>query len=133
MRRVGLLGCSLSKVSGWGYSAKGCVRSAVVVEVLEPVEDWIERLDGSPQVVDGVEFVSPGAIAAFDCAVHLRRLGREDEEPEALFLAGVLEFGHKLGAFVDLDRFHGEGRLGGDLVEEDRGRPRSIWRSGRRR
>jgi hypothetical protein len=33
--------------------------------------------------------------------------------------AGVLEFGHELRTFVGLDRFHGEGRLGEDLVEED--------------
>jgi hypothetical protein len=96
--------------------------SVMVVEVVEPVEDRIESLDRSRQVVDGVEFVSPGAVASFDRAVDLRRLGREDEEPEALFLTGVLEFGHELGTSVDLDRLHGEGRLDDDLVEEDRGR-----------
>ena len=122
MRRVGLIGCSLCKGVGWGFSAKGSVWSVMVVEALEAVEDWIDRLHGSRQVVDGVEFVSPGAIATFDRAVHLRRLGREDEEPEALFLAGVLELGHELGSSVDLDGLHGEGHLGDDLVEEDRGR-----------
>jgi len=122
MRRAGLFGCSLCKVSGWGYSAKGSVWSVMVVEVLEPVEDWIERLDGSGQVVDGVEFVSPGAIASVDRAVHLRRLGRKDEEPQALFLAGDLELGHELGTTVDLDGLHREGHLGDQLVEEDRGR-----------
>jgi hypothetical protein len=84
MGRVGLIGCSMLKVVGWGSSAKGSVWSVMVIEVLEGVEDWIDRFDGSGQVVDGVEFVSPGAVAAFDRAVHLRRLGREDEEPEAL-------------------------------------------------
>ena len=75
----------------------------MVAEVLEAVEDWIDRLHGSRQVVDGVEFVSPGAIATFDRAVHLQRLGREDEKSEALFFAGVLELGHELGSSVDLD------------------------------
>ena len=77
---VGLFGCALSKIVGWGFSAKGSVGSVVVVEVLEAVEDRIELLDGLGEFVDGVEFVSPGAIASFDRAVYLWRLGREDEE-----------------------------------------------------
>jgi hypothetical protein len=85
MRRVGLFRCSAFKVLGWGYSANGSVWSVMVVEVLEAVEDRVERFNGSRQVVDGVEFVSPSAVASFDRAVHLWRLGREDEEPEALF------------------------------------------------
>ena len=39
MRRVGLIGCSLCKVVGWGFSAKGSVWSVMVVEVLEAVEE----------------------------------------------------------------------------------------------
>jgi hypothetical protein len=59
MGRVRLIGCSLCKVAEWGFSAKASVWSVMVVEVLEAVEDWIDRLHGSRQVVDGVEFVSP--------------------------------------------------------------------------
>jgi hypothetical protein len=73
------------------------------------------------RVVDGVELVSTGAVAAFDREVHLRRPGREDEQPLGPFLADVLEFGHELGACVNLDGFHGKGHFGDDLVEEDRG------------
>ncbi len=103
------------------HSVKGAVGSVVVVEVLEAVEDWVEGLYGCRQVVDGVEFVSPGAVAAFDGSVELGSFGREFVEDQALVGAGLFELGLELGAAVDLDGLHREGHFGQHLVEEQAG------------
>jgi hypothetical protein len=47
---------------GWGFSAQGLRVVCDGCRGAEAVEDWIDRLHGSRQVVDGVELVSPGAL-----------------------------------------------------------------------
>lgn len=49
-----------------------------------------------------------------------RRVARPDVEPEGAFFAFGFEFGHELGAAVDLDGFDLEVHLGLQLVEEQR-------------
>jgi len=107
----------------------------------ESIDERLEPVDLVGQVMDGVEFVSPCAVAAFDGAVELWPFGRQDEEVESLALAGLFEFGHEVGPAVDLDAVDLERHVGDDAVEEGgggvrlRGPPgprRSIWR-GRRR
>ena len=57
----------------------------VVVEAMgEGVDEGLQLVEAVGQVVDGVELVSPGAVAAFDGAVELRAFGRQDVEGEAV-------------------------------------------------
>jgi hypothetical protein len=75
LRRGVLLGLELGKVLSRGETAKGSVRSVVVIEVLEGIQDWVDGFDVSRQVVDGIELVSPGSIATLDGTVHFGDLG----------------------------------------------------------
>ena len=43
----------------------------VIVEVLEAIQQRVEGLHGVGQLVDGVELVAPGAVAALHHAVEL--------------------------------------------------------------
>jgi hypothetical protein len=56
----------------------------VVVEVLEAVEDRVDFVDAAGELVDGVELIAPGAVAALDGSIHLRTLGRQDVEADEL-------------------------------------------------
>jgi hypothetical protein len=73
-------------------TAKCAVRAMVVVEVLEAVEDWVDLVDAAGQLVDGIELVAPGAVAALDSSIHLRRLWRQDEEANVVVVAGLLDY-----------------------------------------
>ena len=84
------------EVSGWGHSGKGSVGSVVVVEMLEAVEEGVERLDVGGQIVDAVELLSPDAVAAFDGAVELGGLWGQFVEGQSLGLAGLFELGLEL-------------------------------------
>ncbi len=75
MRRGGTVGWALGEVLGWGKSGKGSVRSVVVVEVPEAVDDVVEGGEGVREVVGLVELESPGAVASFDGAVELGSFG----------------------------------------------------------
>lgn len=101
MRRRGLRGLEPGEVAGRGEAVKGSVRPVMVVEVLEAVQQRIERLHGAGQLVDTVELVSPGAVAALHRAVELGSFGRQLVEGEAPGVAGVLELGLELRAAVD--------------------------------
>lgn len=69
MRRRGLVCSAEGEVVNWRAAGKSAVRSVMVVEVLEAVEDGVEGFDRTGQVVGGVELVSPRAVAALDGAV----------------------------------------------------------------
>ena len=94
------------------------MRPEMVIEMLEGIDVLGDLVDVVWQVDDGVELVSPGAIASLDGAVELRRVRRQDVEWDGLCGARLLELGHELGAAVDLYGFDGPRHFGGDLVEE---------------
>jgi hypothetical protein len=50
MRRGCLVGSLTLELSGWGEACKSAVRSVVVVEVLEGVEEWVDGGDGGVDV-----------------------------------------------------------------------------------
>ena len=58
----GIPGLAVGKVLGGGEAAKRAVRSVVVAEVLERVEDRIDRLDIGRQVVGRIELVATCAV-----------------------------------------------------------------------
>src|SRR5581483_11335309 len=105
-------------VSGGGLSAQGVMRSIVIVEMGEGVDGAVELGEIVGRVVDGVELVAPGTVGAFDGAVELGGLGRQDVEREVALLAGGLELGLELGAAVDLEGVDLVGQGGEELVEE---------------
>src|SRR4051812_44132120 len=90
----------------------------------EGVDTELEGFEAGREVFDAVELVSPRALGAFDVAVELGPLRRQDEEAQATLFAGVFELGSELRPAIDLDAFDAEGRLGDELVEEGRGAER---------
>src|SRR5436305_11293373 len=103
MRRSGVLGSTFIEILFWSEAGKGSVRSVVIVEVLEAVEDWVEGFDGFGEIVGFVELIAPGAVAAFNGPVEFGRFGRQDEELDVVVLA--------LRSAVDLDGFDLEGHV----------------------
>ena len=75
---------------------------------------------------DAVELVSPRALGAFDVAVELGPLRRQDEEAQVALSACVLELGPELRPAIDLDALDAEGDLGDELVEEGYGAERGC-------
>jgi hypothetical protein len=71
MRGGCLFGLAGGKVLGGRLSAKGSVGTMSVVTVLEGIDEGIELVETVRQVVDGIELVSPGAVAALYGAVGL--------------------------------------------------------------
>jgi hypothetical protein len=63
------------------------VRSLGVEVVGEGIGAGLQFFDCVRQVVDGVEFVPPGRLGAFDAAIEVWPLGGQDEEFEAAPLA----------------------------------------------
>jgi hypothetical protein len=59
-------------------SAKGVVRSAVVEPVGEGVDEGLQFVDAMRQVIGGVELVAPGGLGAFNAAVEVWPLRRQD-------------------------------------------------------
>src|SRR5215207_9732954 len=88
----------------------------------EGVDTELERFEAGREVFDAVELVSPRALGAFDVAVELRPLRRQDEEAQVALSACVLE----LGPAIDLDALDAEGDLGDELVEEGCGAARGC-------
>src|SRR5215203_6069983 len=74
----------------------------------EGVDAELERFEAGREVFDAVELVSPRALGAFDVAVELRSLRRQDEEAQVALSACVLELGREV-----LD-----GLVGSDVDEE---------------
>src|SRR5262245_6274237 len=103
MRDGGFLGLRGWQVLCGCLSARGAVGWGSGVALLERLGEWCEVLEAGWQVVDGVEFVSPRAIAALHRAIDLRALGWDQVEPDGALLAGSLELGHELRSAVDLD------------------------------
>jgi hypothetical protein len=97
------------------------MRPVVVVDVLEAVDVGIDLLDLCGQVEDGVELVSPCAVASLDGAIELGSLGRQFVKDEALVLTGLLELGLEPLPAVDRDCLDLEGHVGADFAEEARG------------
>ena len=91
------------------FVVESVVWSVMVVAVCEGVDEWLQPVDLVGQVVDGVELVSPWAVAALDGAVELRPLGRQDEQAEALVAAGLFEGCHELGTAIDVDALDDDG------------------------
>src|SRR6478736_4692937 len=90
----------------------------------EGVDAELERFEAGREVFDAVELVSPRALGAFDVAVELRPLRRQDEEAQVALSACVLELGPELRPAIDLDALDAEGDLGDELVEEGCGAAR---------
>lgn len=63
------------------------------------------------QVIGGVELVAPGRLGAFNAAVEVWPLRRQDKEFEAALFAFVLENRIELAAAIDLNAANGERRL----------------------
>src|SRR5690606_2164904 len=118
MRRRAHFGSADLEILVWGQSVEGSVRPEMVIEMLEGIDVLGDLVDVVWQVDDGVELVSPGAIASRDGAVELGRARRQDKEGDGLCGARLLELGHELGAAVDLYGFDGPWHFGNDLVEE---------------
>jgi hypothetical protein len=64
MRGGCLFGLAGGKVLGGRLSAKGSVGTMSIVTVLEGLDEGIEPIETVRQVVDGIELVAPGAVAA---------------------------------------------------------------------
>jgi hypothetical protein len=84
-----LSGADGFEVLGWSLSAKGLMWPVVVEAVCEGVDEGLQLVEAGRQVEGGVELVAPRALGALDAAVELGSLGRQDEEVEALVLAGL--------------------------------------------
>ena len=69
----------------------------------EGVDAELERFEAGREVFDAVELVSPRALGAFDVAVELRPLRRQDEVAQVALSACVLELGPELRPAIDLD------------------------------
>ena len=85
MRGGASSGLAGGKVLGGRLSAKGSVGTMSIVSVLEGLDEGIQLIETVRQVVDGIELVAPGAVAALHCAVDLGALGRQHEELDGLF------------------------------------------------
>src|SRR3954465_4237075 len=92
----------------------------------EGVDTELERFEAGREVFDAVELVSPRALGAFDVAVELRPVRRQDEEAQVALSACVLELGPELRPAIDLDALDAEGDLGDELVEEGCGAARGC-------
>src|SRR3954467_12004462 len=108
----------VEEVLGWGEIAKGLVRPCVIEAMGEGVDTELEGFEAGREVFDAVELVSPRALGAFDVAVELGPLRRQDEEAQVALSACVLELGPELRPAIDLDALDAEGDLGDELVEE---------------
>jgi hypothetical protein len=69
------------------------------------------------QVIDGVEFVSPGRLGAFDASVEVSPFGRQNQGFEAARLAFGFEDPFELGSVIDLNAAEPERRFAQALVE----------------
>src|SRR5215218_4803523 len=92
----------------------------------EGVDAELERFEAGREVFDAVELVSPRALGAFDVAVELGPLRRQDKEAQVALSACVLELGPELRPAIDLDTLDAEGDLGDELVEEGCGAARGC-------
>src|SRR3954463_12141165 len=92
----------------------------------EGVDAGLERFEAGREVFDAVELVSPRALGAFDVAVELGPLRRQDEEAQVALSACVLELGPELRPAIDLDALDAEGGLRDELVEEGCGAERGC-------
>ena len=72
------------------------VRPCVIEAMGEGVDTELEGFEAGREVFDAVELVSPRALGAFDVAVELRPLRRQDEEAQVALSACVLELGPEL-------------------------------------
>ena len=70
----------------------------------EGVDAELEGFEAGREVFDAVELVSPRGLGAFDVAVELGPLRRQDEEAQVALSACVLELGPELRPAIDLDR-----------------------------
>lgn len=69
------------------------MRSLGVEVVGEGIDAGLQFFDGVRQVVDGVEFIPPGRLGAFDASVEVWPFGGQNEEFEAAPLAFFFEDG----------------------------------------
>src|SRR4051812_46335649 len=68
----------------------------------EGVDAELEGFEAGREIFDAVELVSPGALGAFDVAVELGPLRRQDEEAQGALSGGVLELRPELRPAIDL-------------------------------
>src|SRR4051794_20679062 len=92
----------------------------------EGVDAELEGFEAGREIFDAVELVSPRAFGAFDVAVELGPLRRQDEEAQVALSACLLELGPELRPAIDLDALDAEWDLGDELVEEGCGAARGC-------
>jgi len=68
----------------------------------EGVDTELEGFEAGREVFDAVELVSPRALGAFDVAVGLGPLRRQDEEAQVALSACVLELAASARAILGL-------------------------------
>src|SRR5215213_5645788 len=90
----------------------------------EGVDAELEGFEAGREVFDTIELVSPRALGAFDVAVELGPLRRQDEEAQVALSACLLELGPELRPAIDT--LDAEGDLGDELVEEGCGAARGC-------
>lgn len=69
--------------------------SDLVIEALILGERLVDGLDGEVAVVAVPELHAGGVVGTFDAAVELRLFGRQHEERDTQFFAGLLEVGEE--------------------------------------
>ena len=57
------------EIVGRGFAVEGVVWPVVVEAVGEGINEGLQLIEAVWQVVDGIELVSPGAVAALDRAI----------------------------------------------------------------
>ena len=92
----------------------------------EGVDTALKGFEAGREVFDAVELVSPRALGAFDVAVELGPLRRQDEEAQVALSALPPRTRPELRPAIDLDALDAEGDLGDELVEEGCGAARGC-------
>ena len=87
------------------------MRSAVVEPVGEGVDEGLQFIDAMRQVIGAVELVAPGRLGAFNAAVEVWPLRRQDKEFEAALFVFLLKNGFGLAPAIGPNTANGERRL----------------------
>jgi hypothetical protein len=99
-------------------SAKGVVRSVMAESVGEGVDEGLQLVDSTRQIIGCIELVPSGRLGALDAAVEVGPLGWQHKELQPPSLAFSLEDRFELAAAIDLNAADGERRFNQELVEQ---------------
>jgi hypothetical protein len=121
MRQRGQLWVACCKILGWRSVVQGLVRPYRVVDPLPVQELGPEVGYGEVRVDDLIELLGVGTMGALDTAVEFRAVRRQDEEPDAPLLAGLLKGSLELRAAIHLDSPDWEGHPTQEVSQEGGG------------